>query len=216
MAAVQTVEQKLQYKFELQRGQSTATRSLTVSDVPEFSASYASTAENFLQIFTGGTTNPFSVIDPTTFFQPTGWRDNDPDEDPWTTVGGEVHHVTTTDYLIAQSGETPDTPSGGLSASTLRIVAATNNNVSVISNSSQTPTLMFDNDDNIYYDVTLAGGVSTDGEYRWLGNTSALAFIEEPDTLAGETGHLTVVQPDDPNNEIAAGFATMNYTVPST
>lgn len=215
MAAIQTVTQKLQFNFDMQRGQSAATRSLTVSDVPEYSASYASTAEDFLKIFTGEKANPFSIIEPTEFFQPTGWRDNDPEESPWTTVGGEVHYITTTDYLIATSGQGGDTPSGGETEITLRLIPATNNNVSIVSNNSNPPRAMFDNDDNIYYDVTVAGGVSADGEYRWLANTSALAFVESPDTLAGEAGTLTVFQPQDDTYDVAGGVATMSYTVPS-
>lgn len=103
MADVLVNKSKAEYEWILQRGASTATRTFSVDGVP-YTEGGKSAAVAFRDIFTGGASNPLSVVDPTKFWQPTGWRDSDLTEDEWTTVGCNLTLVKTDEWQIDGGG----------------------------------------------------------------------------------------------------------------
>lgn len=103
MADVSTSTTKAQFEWILQRGASTATRTFSIDNVP-YTEGGKSSAVAFRDVFTGEGTNPLSIIDPTKFWQPTGWRDSDVAEDEWETVGCNLKLVKTDEWNIDGGG----------------------------------------------------------------------------------------------------------------
>lgn len=94
---------QFKYEFTLARDGDNATRSFTIdTNAP---AAALSAAIELQGIFAGSASSPFNLINPNQLIQPAGWRDNDPDEDPWTTakVGLVQIHTDETYY-----GELPE------------------------------------------------------------------------------------------------------------
>lgn len=87
------------FEWQLVDGSQTATRTFSIDDVPN-SAAGVSSAKAFRDAFLNGTGLSLAEIEPRQFWQPTGWRDNDLYEAPWTTVGCNVKIVSTTETVI--------------------------------------------------------------------------------------------------------------------
>lgn len=99
---------QFKYEFTLARDGDNATRSFTIdTNAPSAALSAAIELQG---IFAGSASSPFNLINPNQLIQPAGWRDNDPNEDPWTTakVGLVQVHTDETYY-----GELPDGGGGG-------------------------------------------------------------------------------------------------------
>lgn len=105
MADITITNVKAQFDWQLQRGASTATRTFSIDDVT-YDAAGVSKATAFRDIFTGAASSPFTQIDATKFWQPTGWRDNDDTEEEWTTTGCNLSIIQTNEWQV-------DSGSGG-------------------------------------------------------------------------------------------------------
>lgn len=108
MAEVTTITNQFKYDFEFSNAsESTATRSFTI-DTKNFEAglSYAKALQDF---FAGTGSLSVASIVPKEFIQPTGWRDNNPNEPPWTTQKVYLTGITKyeTSYDPAGGGESP-------------------------------------------------------------------------------------------------------------
>lgn len=103
MADVTTQSSKWQYTFHLTRDGEETTRVFSI-DNPINSAAGVSAAKAFRDVFTGAASSPFSVIDPTQFIQPTGWRDEDASEPPWTTTAVYLKRFDTTETTYDGGG----------------------------------------------------------------------------------------------------------------
>ena len=69
-----------------------------------------SSAQEFQNFLVGQGSTSVAAIVPNQFIQPTGWRDNDPSEPPWTTEKVRLTGVTTDETFYGEAG-------GGSSAS---------------------------------------------------------------------------------------------------
>jgi len=103
-----TTSSELKFDFELVRGDETTTRRISISD-PELSQEGEQAAIKFAKIFYGGASSPFSVIDPTKFVQPAGWRDDNDAEEEWTTTNVNIYYVNQTVTKVDKG----DSPSSG-------------------------------------------------------------------------------------------------------
>lgn len=105
MADVTTVKRTYRWTFDLTRDGDTTTRTISADDISTTEQGL-SAAKAFRDMFNGSASSPLTIIDPQTFIQPTGWRDNNPNEAPWTTADCTLARIdeTTTYY------ENPVTP----------------------------------------------------------------------------------------------------------
>lgn len=94
MADISSTKTKTEFTWNLVRGDEKTTRSFTVDG-----AAQSAVIRDFRDGFVNGSLS-LSVIDPHTFWQPTGWRDNDPDEAPWTLASAEARIITTDETLL--------------------------------------------------------------------------------------------------------------------
>lgn len=104
MADVTTESAKWQYTFNLTRDGEKTTRVFSIDNPLSEVAGGVSAAKAFRDVFTGAASSPFSVIDPTQFIQPTGWRDENPDELPWTTTAVYLKRIETTETAYGGGG----------------------------------------------------------------------------------------------------------------
>lgn len=97
-----TEKNQFKYEIEFSRGASATTRSFTI-DTTSLSAGLSAAQE--FQSFLAGT-GGFSVasIVPNQFIQPAGWRDDDPDEDPWTTEKVSLTGIRTEETFYGTEG----------------------------------------------------------------------------------------------------------------
>lgn len=105
MADITITNVKAEYEWMFQRGASTASRTVTIDDVT-FDAAGVSKAKAFRDIFTGAASSPFTAIDATKFWQPTGWRDTDATEEEWETVGCNLSIIKTDEWQVEGGGGT--------------------------------------------------------------------------------------------------------------
>lgn len=104
MAEVTTITNQFKYDFEFTNASgSSATRSFTI-DTRNFEGGL-SAAQELQNFFAGTGSLSVAAITPNEFIQPTGWRDNNPAEPPWTT--NMVYLTGITKY------ETTYNPAGG-------------------------------------------------------------------------------------------------------
>lgn len=103
MADVTIQNAKWQFTFNLERDGEETTRILSI-DNPINSTAGVSAAKAFRDVFIGAASSPFSVINPTQFIQPTGWRDEDSDEPPWTTTAVYLKRIDTTETIYDGGG----------------------------------------------------------------------------------------------------------------
>lgn len=103
MADITVTNIKAQYDWQFQRGASTASRTITIDDVT-YDEAGVSKATAFRDIFTGAVSSPFTAIDATKFWQPTGWRDEDLNEEEWTTTGCNLSIIKTDEWQIDGGG----------------------------------------------------------------------------------------------------------------
>lgn len=82
------------FEWELTRDGETTTRSFSIDRVP-YSSEGANTIRQFAKDFLTAGGMSLAAVDQSTFWQPTGWRDNDPNEDPWTLADVTVSIVKT-------------------------------------------------------------------------------------------------------------------------
>lgn len=82
---VMAVRYTANFDWDLTRsqGQETNKRSFTIDNVP-YSSESANAIRKFAKDFLTAGGMSLTAIDQSTFWQPTGWRDNDPNEEPWT------------------------------------------------------------------------------------------------------------------------------------
>lgn len=99
MADVTVVKDSYRWTFDLVRDDETTTRTISMDNAKTDEAGL-SAAKAFRDMFSGSISSPLTIIDPQTFIQPSGWRDNNPHESPWTTKSCELARVkeTTTYY----------------------------------------------------------------------------------------------------------------------
>lgn len=103
MADVVVNDYRASFEWKLARGQSSTTRTFSIDGVQENEAGI-SAAKAFRDAFLTGAGLSLSIIDPTKFWQPTGWRDNNPSEEPWDTVGCTAKIISTRE-LYLEGGE---------------------------------------------------------------------------------------------------------------
>lgn len=96
MADILVQSSKWQFNFEFERDGETNTRTISVDSTLNSEAGL-SAAKAFRDVLTGAAANPFSIIEPTTFIQPTGWRDNNPEEEPWTVTACHLVRIDSTE-----------------------------------------------------------------------------------------------------------------------
>lgn len=119
--AITTTKNQFKFEFALQNGGNSATtRSFTIETVNGLSSGL-SAAQSLQSVLAGSVSSPFSVIDPTTFVQPTGWRDNDPNEPPWTTASVTLFGIETKETFYSTEG---GGGGGGDDSRNLRITGA--------------------------------------------------------------------------------------------
>lgn len=111
MADITTTKETYRWQFKLKRDNDTEERSITLDQIKPNDAGL-SAAKAFRDMCVGSTSSPLTVIDPTNFIQPTGWRDNDPNEEPWQTVActlSKIEENVTTYEGGEGGGGTPST-----------------------------------------------------------------------------------------------------------
>lgn len=99
MADVVVNDYKATFDWELRRDGESTSRTFSIDNVRETEAGISSVRE-FRDAFLTGAGLSLSIVEPTKFWQPTGWRDNDPNEEPWETVGCTAKIVTTREYYL--------------------------------------------------------------------------------------------------------------------
>ena len=108
MAEVTRITNQFKYDFEFSNASgSTATRSFTI-DTRNFEGGLSS-AQELQKFFAGTGSLSVAAIVPNEFIQPTGWRDNNPAEPPWTTQKVYLTGITKyeTSYDPEGGGESP-------------------------------------------------------------------------------------------------------------
>ena len=96
---------KHQFKFDIDFANasgSTATRSFTI-DTKSISGGL-SVAQEFQSFLIGQGSTSVAAIVPNQFIQPTGWRDDNPSEPPWTTQKVRLTGITTDETFYGEAG----------------------------------------------------------------------------------------------------------------
>ena len=96
------ISQKLQYKYDFVLGRTGAddeSRSMTLDTTDDTGAGETlAKAKALRDLFVTGSASgvTLAAVDPTQFIQPTGWRDNDPNDAPYTVKSCKLSLVNTT------------------------------------------------------------------------------------------------------------------------
>lgn len=107
MADVTTTKESYRWIFGLTRGTDTGERTLSIDNIQP-NGGGLSAAKDFRDTFIGNGSTSFAIIDPTQFIQPSGWKDNDPNEEPWTTTSCTLQRVL--EQVTTFDGGTPAQP----------------------------------------------------------------------------------------------------------
>ena len=199
MAEVTQITNQFKYDFDFTNASgSTATRSFTI-DTRNFEGGISS-AQELQRFFAGQGSLSVAAIVPNQFVQPTGWRDNDPNEPPWTTQ--TVYLTAITKY------ETTYDPAGGGGGD----VEPTERNYSIVgADDEQSSEIHFSYDGisdtvkptvNVFYNNKwnpMTVNYQSNGSYYLLEKTELLAnkkgtiFIPATNDYAAELHEFTIV-----------------------
>lgn len=97
-----TEKNQFQYDIDFTRDGETKSRSFTI-DAYSLSGALSS-AQQFQAFLAGQGGLSVTSIVPNEFIQPAGWRDNNPDESPWTTTSVGLTAIKTTEIYYGKSG----------------------------------------------------------------------------------------------------------------